>query len=424
MAIFTGECKLPADHQTKEPFLTQDQLDTSILFDNEFIRHDIIQHIDGMEWEVNYYNQERRVNDPYAPHDVLTTATLQSYNKIKRLILYTQSPIPQGEVKDVTGEAIIDAGFTPNIDDVFITELLGGRIGIFEITQVDIKTYNLHNAYFVSFKLKYFADTDASVYNNIATKVTREYTYNKDYMTTLSSPIILSSDYDTVGEYRVHLKRLMEYYINTFLDKERKMLVPLLANTTRCYDPILMALVKKVFSISDTRLLLEVFFKEDPVVPIGTSIYTAIINRDIVLLDMCKQTASYTPVSELHRRYGIIGNIAYPGIDYICTLAKESLAPPMEWVPNTVDKMFTAPVADNTENTYVFSRNFYDKDVERCGILERETINYLRGGVVTNTVMDIMLSEYMLWSYHDQYYGIPILVAIIKNKMVNLFSPI
>lgn len=82
------------------------------------------------------------------------------------------------------------------------------------------------------------------------------------------------------------------------------------------------------------------------------------------------------------------------------------------------------PIGDGNEYTYVLSNHFYLGNMKDCGILERSLTIYLQGKTIPNEELEIMLSQYHMWSTIDQFYGIPILLVLLRDSINHTFKSI
>ena len=131
-------------------FRTQEELKTSLLFSSDRDLKNITAEVKGMKWEVDYFMQIRDINDQTALPDIQLNKNVQKYNKINNLILFVQNAITQDAPSNLSGEAYINAGIVPNVNDVFRATLTGGREAMFLVSEVQNNTYNLHRCFLIA----------------------------------------------------------------------------------------------------------------------------------------------------------------------------------------------------------------------------------------------------------------------------------
>jgi len=406
---------------TKKVFRTTEELKTSTLFNKDKQLDTIIQYIKGMKWSVDYFLQIRDLNDTINPPDLNIPVSAQKYNRINKLIITLQTAINQDNLDNITGEAIINSGFLPNIHDVFIATLTGGREALFIITNVSTRTYNLHQAYYVEFKLYMFLDTESATYRDLLYKVMKEYVYDKDHLLDFSAPVILANDYTKKINLKNSIPELIEHYFKYFINKDKNILA--IPTVTSIYtDTLLTSFLFKVINQDDNILINKITRIDSNYEDIDYSIWDAIIHRDISLLKRAKRNIGfkYTPitVTDISTRH-----ISYLGINFIIGLVDEPVLLNYVDINSVHSTDYEEPII-TVDNSYVMSDNFYNLDITGCGILEKALLQYLRGELVDSIILDKLLQQYHMWDTIDQYYLIPILIVLVKDSVNNTFKSI
>jgi len=403
-------------------YRTTEEIKTSTLFDKDKSLDSIIQFVSGMDWTVDYFLQIRDINDTVQPPDVNVPATQQKYNRINKLILKLQSPISQDDPQNITGEAIINSGFIPNNGDAFLATLTGGRETIFVIDNIETKTYNLHEAYYVTFKLFTFLDNSSLIYNDLVNKTMKEYTYDSDHLLDFSAPIILASDYKKKIELKNVIPELIDYYIMSFTHPEKNLLA--LPTTSGVYvDTLLTDFLFKIIDVtSDIDIANMTRIDVDLSNEIKYTIWDAIIKRDIGMLKRAQRNIGfkYTPqtVSNVTMRH-----TSYLGINFVVGLLTDANT---ETVIDYVQLGDATSVTDKPikikDNSYVLSDNLYDLNLTGCGVVEELLVQYLKGEVIDSVKLDTLLSEYYMWDTIEQFYLIPLLIVFVKDTVNNTFT--
>lgn len=489
MAILDIDDKGKVSNSKKEDiprrvFRTNEELKTSTLFSKDHSLDSIIRYIKGMKWSVDYFLQLRNLNDQLNLPDIKLPATIQKYHRISKLQLTLQSGIDQGNINDVTGEATVDGGFLPNVHDVFLATLTGGRLGLFAITEVNLQTYNLKQIYKLSFKLLTFVDADNDkLYNNLLFKTVKEYTYDKDHLLDFSAPVILRKDYNKKLDYKAKYEELLDYYLTYFVNKDTKVIAP--PTKVSIYtDNYLTEFFFKIVDQCDNLKLNDIIkLSNDQVETKIFTIWDAILRRDPGMLKKCVKRIGfkYMPYSFdslITRQYN------YFGVKFVATpldneeTAKEpnyeTLRTYYEYSNNTTDDISglgdihgsgnrgvniisnmgdvsgdSCHPSDSTGNVdnsldknqeqgkkqlrlpieypddfYVLSKHFYKQDTKLCGVMENALLRYLRAEIQNTEELDNMLEFYPVWSTKEQYYLLPILIVLIKDAINNTFKSI
>jgi len=400
---------------TRHTYKTQQELQTSVLFNKEVGLEHITQYVTGGKWEVDYFLQVRGINDdPKMPDPNVGNETLK-YNRINKLLLNLQSELVQGNVDTITGEAIINSGFVPSYGDAFKAIMTGGQEAIFVIMTVDKNTYNNHDAYLVTFKLFSFLHTDAVTYNDLVYKTLKEYVYDKEHLLDYSAPIILAQDYIKKVELKKQPAILIDYYLKLVINRENYVIA--LPTLSSIYvDTLLNGFFFKLVNISDSLDLIKLNRLDfTPNEKITYTVWDAILNRDANMLDIVDQDIGFkfTPIVNASP---IIREIGYLDINFVVNklFGADPLIPAT--IENTLVKAHTDPLGKDL-NSYVFSDSFYNRERETCGLLEKSLLTYIEGGRVLEADLTTMLNEYKYWTITEQYYLIPILLLLVKDSI-------
>lgn len=407
----------------KKPLRTQEELQTSILYNKEKDLKTIIRYPKGSKWEVNYFLQIRDVNDTISPPDINLPPTVQKYNRINKLIIYIQSAIEQDAIEDITGEGLINAGFLPNVNDVFLATLTGGREAIFIITEVTNRTYNLHYAYRINFKIFFFVEDNKNVYNDLINKVMKNYVYDKDHLLDYSAPIILNSDYKAKINLRQSLEEIIDYYFRHFVNYEKNVIA--LKTTTSVYvDTLLTDFIFKVINQSDNLIMsklnyLAIDFRDK----IPYTIWDVIINRNVKLLKLCVKNLGfkYTPggSADIIQR-----NMHYLGINFVVnkiSSLENELEIPVIDISTEKTADFQPPV-NKERQSYVVSEDVYELSNKCVGLLDKVLIDYLECKLLKTEEVETLISQYTMWDTREQFYLIPILIVLVKDAINNTFQ--
>ena len=406
----------------KKPHRSQEELKTSIIYNREQPLENIIRYPKGSKWEVSYFLQIRDLNDTLTQPDVNLPATVQKYNRIDKLILYIQSAIQQDNIESITGEALINAGFLPNVNDVFLATLTGGREAIFIITEVQNRTYNLHYAYLCTFKIFCFAEDNERIYNDILTKVMKTYVYDKEHLLDYSAPIILSSDYKSKLDLKVSFEEVRDYYFRTFVNYEKNV-IALRTKSSVYVDTFLTEFIYRIINQSDLLIMsklnnVDVNFREK----VPYTIWDAIINRNPKLLKLCVKDIGfkYTPSGYLDL---IIKNMNYLGINFIAsplgTLEEANI--PIDDISKPKTQDYQLPI-NNERRSYVVSEDVYELSNNCVGLLDKVLVDYLECRMIKLEELEILINQYCMWDTRDQFYLIPILLVLIKDSINNTFK--
>lgn len=280
-----------------ERFRTMEELGTSIHFNEEKPLDNIRQYISGMRWEVDYFNQYQGTNEDNNSLDLNVAVTNQSYIRIHKLILFVNNALNQGPIRDLTGSALINAEFTPYKGDHFLTTLVGGRIALFTITEVTKNDYNLHQVYEVQYKLERNLNEEPEVYNNLISKVVRNYVYNNEAGIDGNSKLLTREEMSLVNDIKSAIDDLTDYFFRTFMDPETKFLkLPTKSNTGLNYvDQELGKFCRAVLSVDDYHNIVEIQtidYTMDK--SVRYTIWDAILKRDPRIITRAEPMLGFT----------------------------------------------------------------------------------------------------------------------------------
>ena len=129
-------------------------------YDSVIRQHDtssdysVLQYLEGSKWTVNYYNQNLSYNDSGSLLDEASPGVLRPVTKINNFMLYVTTPLSEATYDAMTGSAIFFAGdLRPFIGDNFIVPILNRKLGVFQVTNVQLKSYVDTNIYTIDFEI-------------------------------------------------------------------------------------------------------------------------------------------------------------------------------------------------------------------------------------------------------------------------------
>ena len=399
----------------------------------------IVQYIDGQEWTVDYFVHLIARDNGIGLFDPLAPDPAAQFAKIKDLILFVDSPLTQGTANDISGSAYINANITPNQGDIFVATLLGKRKAIFRVEGVEKKNYNLNNVYLLEYKLYMFIDNDDAVPQGILTKVVKNYRYDKDYLLTNSTPILLEDKFEFKKEVTLDKEDLTNYYLKTMYHSRLNTLaIPGQEDVT--IDIMMQEFTYKVIDIKNNGIVNRInrLQVNDEVLSQPT-ILTALLKRDPDILKLCNREVT------VYRTDRFISNvmlrtIVYLGIEKIVypktidenlvemtdletsftEYTLESASNPYRSNKPTVPNLI--PTLDVTNPYYVFTEAFYNNDTVNMSILEFLTMEYLYDRELNKEQLMSVIDDCKYWDRVQQFYFIPIVILLIRDYVNNSFS--
>lgn len=407
---------------TYHEFVPNEEVKAGSIFNKDTDINNIVQYVDGSQWEVDYFIQIRDLNDEPLLPDVNVPNTVLKYNRINRLQLVVQDELVQANPNEpIGGSAIINSGIVPNYGDVFKVTLLGGREAIFVVNHVEKKVYDIHEVYDITYTLHVFLDTDTVVYNDLVYKTVKEYVYDKDYIADYSSPIILASDYKDKLDLREQPAKILNYYMNVFLNSDLNVFALPTVNSVYV-DTLLSDFIFKIINHDEHPDLVNVNRLEYNNPRLKNNIWDVILDRDIDALSYVETDLGfkYTPSAASNPNMRHIG---YLGINFLVDMLYGSTALDVLVIENPKYDATHVKLIGTDKNGYVFSDSFYN-NIATDALMEEAVLKYMNGELITDEVLNPLLDSYSKWSRMEQFYLIPLLLILIADKVRNTFKSI
>ena len=406
----------------EKPFTKQEELGTNIFTNKERAYESLLQHISGMKWRVDYFNQIINKNTKTAT-PVAGLKSIQQYRRIKDTVVYLQSSLDANvNVNELTLEFILNIGITPNIGDIIVANLIGGREAAFKIDRVEKRHYQDHEVYYCGIKFNFFTNKNKEAYNDILDKVIENLIYDKNYIRTFSAPILLEEDYIDISTLKKLRKDLIKFFFNNFIDKEYKCLNPFNSYTTKfkVVDPFLNNFILKCVEVDESNVYMQANMLVNYQIPIYTyTILDAILERDKDYLE-----------NITHKELGI-GTIPFSenGSYDLNFLKLNGVVGFTNNLVGLTDKLLrvdteVTPLRDklNDLKPYIFTSNFYNDIPELMLPIEHLIIDYLIGEIIEPKRLYDLVKNYRKWSRYEQFYIIPIVIRMLKTLTIKTYS--
>lgn len=382
----------------------RDVTQTAMLVDSDTKLSDTIDFISGSVWKVDYYNALRAVDDTPTTLDVSLPQSMQSYDRIRGMVLKVQTPLDVSRAEDATGTAIMYGGILPSVGDVIVATLAGNRRTLLEVTSTEKKHYNNNTVYELTYRIDSFIDDDPTRYKNLESKVVGKFAYDDDYKLGTSGPIILEERKVTKTQILSELEDIKNLFYRVAVD--RKLNIIRIPNQNIIItDPYIEDFVFFVMgydiggfdTIHRTTDGIE-FLPED-------SIWRTLIEQDISILSVLRTKLSlmsttgvkFSPfVSDM-----FIGNI----------IPKPSL-----YQANVTDDLL--PNFSTDDYSYLFTATFYEEpSSDSLSVLEKLVVQLLRKEPIVLDMLMRLVDTYKYWTPLEQFYYLPVLVILIEQTI-------
>ncbi|BAW19207.1 putative virion structural protein [Ralstonia phage RP31] len=407
----------------------------------------ILSHVEGMAWTVDYFSQVLARDSGAAGQGLGTDPVFQQYKLINGMEVRVTTALQSSQTAetaemDLKGSATVYPFVIPNKGDMFVADLLDGRRGIFEITNVTRLAVFRETCHSIDYDLVDFGTPERL--NDLAKKVVQTTYFEKDFIYHGQNPILVSDDYENLQFLRRNYGTLITQYFKRYYSKEyATIIMPDQQNVT--YDAFLVRALFQHLTTWDARELtnLRQLNCDDDQVMSADSIWTAIIERNKMLLGDSFQTVGYVSArSFTHEpmmegiRYSGIEHVIYPNdpMVRVDNQFEQNVKIAGEFVPTrtpvanrkSMASLLNASDGDPTmfgiKNTfedgyYVFSKAFYTDDrstpdaqskLELCvqDYLDDKEIDYAR-------IRELVEASYR-WDNVNSFYYVPILIILIK----------
>lgn len=406
-------------------FRSQTELSTSLIFSDDKDLLPITQYVGGIRWSVDYFKQIKDVNDSSIKPDPNLTPTVQKYHRINDLVIYVQDAINQTLPSDIEGSAYINAGFMPSPGDTFKAVLTGGREGLFTVDTVENNTYNIHQCFLIHYKLNIMIDSSPKAWNDLQFKTVATYYYNKDYIMEGTAPIVLYKDYMNVFDLKVVRLELIRYYLNKFTNNKDTATLIHIDNDRMevLVDPYLEEFFLRMVNVSDNSKLVtltRVYVPEDS--DVDYTIWNLLIDRNAYNFNIVESDLCWSRLKN-NESYVTTRNLVFMGVKGIIAKGPKMVYAIPSNTKKTDDVNYKEPIGD-TSNSYVFSKAFYNRDRTKAFPLEKACLDYMENKVIDKEILFKFIREYPYWETENQYYGIPILLMLIKDFITTTWENI
>lgn len=434
---------IPVKLPTTEPA----NVKSIVYSDNNVPLSSLIAYIEGAPYYCDYFKQvvaehnDLREIDPGQPN------VYQQYEKINGLEIRVATPLTSSYDADtaittVTGGGIIYPFMIPNVSDYFVSDADDHRKGLFRITNVERRTFNRDSAFYVDYEMVGYTDAAGPLYDDLVSKVIREYHFSKERLLEGLQPVLRTTQYHQLNTLRQRFEDISRYYLRTFFNRQYTTLV-IPGQTAAIYDSFLVDFLFKIldsFLYEEMRHMRQFCVDKDPFMQ-QPQFWDLLLRRDFNGLASCNQKMSqvskYTFGSS-----GFIHGIFFSTIDYLVYPVSPDLTALLENNPEakTVDlEVLEEPTnvfgtlaelilhqyvsGTNTypyvklvtiDDFYVLSQAFYSQSGS-MSLLEILVKDYLKMQPINLDMLLALCDAYTSLGRLEQYYYGPILLVLLKE---------
>lgn len=402
----------------------------------------LITHIEGANWKVNYYQQILEEHTALAGHNPTKDPIYQQYLKIEEMILKVDTALNWQQTNEtksgvVTGSAHVYPPFIPNQGDMFIGDIGDGNAAIFQVTVSEKLSLFKESVYRIEYTLIDYAEGDRVV--NLDKKVVETRYFDHDFLEYGQNPVILKEEKKFLNALRHYYPIISENYFKRYFSSRFKCMI-LPRDDIFIYDHFLTNAIASWYTTNDYHKLIELTIPPVMQIPVmrAESIFNLIEDQD----DYASHEI-FTKVGMINvKQYAISGRLpqsARMGIDFLIYpldhsysvdtkdkhTVKFNIAPtpipefPYPQYQKTYADIPLVPIIDLNES-YIFSRNFYLKETHLTSHLEIQLMRYFRGDMIIKEILYELMESHPHWSPIQQFYLTPILLMLIKASIRGL----
>lgn len=365
--------------------------------------------IEGTPWSGTWYSQYLRKDDEPKQLDFGVDPSLQEYIRINSMILMlpdesSLSFDSVNAISEITGEAKMYPGVTPNKGDHFIGKIADGRTVIVVIR--DYSPFKLYSNTAYNVTYSFFAWYDDAHQREFDRKViqTRTFKQSSSGCSGLVDETVLQTK--TIIN---NIVKLVDSMYDQFYNKLTQTFIYPESNKLT-YDPMLLEFWNAIID-RDLR-----GYRPAPLeytIPTGTyrrtdrTIWNALRLFDPSLVKRIDRFTRVAGAAEYQSEYVMAGLVTSHVTDVIAP-SKEPTLHSFNTLTNSDDM------------TYVFSRSFYEEMEDRMPVVEKQVWAAMRKAAVSRTDILKLAEDVYEYPLTEQFYLIPTIIWLHKVLYIQL----
>lgn len=417
-------------------------------------------YLPGMAWEVDWYRQRLGKNAEVKALQLDISPVHQNYDLIKGFELKLTGDVSSSQDTNSremmqSGEANVYSLLKPNIGDMFTADIGNGLSGLYTVTSSERLNLYPTSAHVIQFSL--VGELNDAYREDLRKKTVDVRVFDLNHFRSGYNPLLTEEHVSLRNQLRKQYRRLVDVFFHDFFSNEMStLLVPNQRLIT--YDPFAVRFVLNVISTEDHPDIKRVraLNVSGDRATYEFTLWNAIELADIELLRVALQKVGLVPTKAFSwNRFtqGIYHSraerVVYPlmrdtNVDqgYFRPTKKPSdsklirgwarfaefdrLVPVTEAIGDRLD----APVVDEVlepapfihrvtkDEYYVFTKAFYrhehPKDAEGISVLERLTLQTLKGQPIDVRALNSLCTDSLRWDNLERFYYVPILLWLIR----------
>lgn len=269
-------------------------------------RQNIIMHVEGSPWSVNYYSQMIGLDDAVQGQGLGTLGIQQQYKLVRNMEVRVQSPLSPSQISETkemvyTGTAVVYPFVIPNVGDIFLADIGDGREGVFQVTSSERKSIYREACHEIEYKMLDYSSNGRV--EDLDKKTVQIFHFERDFIKHGHNPLLFEHVFKHYIVLRDAYPRLVDLFLRRFYSQEFTTLcVPDQAHYT--YDPFHARGFNSHFGRWDTATFKHIRIlnaDEDPAMS-AFSLWDAIAARDRLTLNSAFQRAGVVDVSRFNKK--------------------------------------------------------------------------------------------------------------------------
>lgn len=409
---------------------------------------DLLTHIEGSSWTVDYYSQVIDRDNGVAGQSVNKPAQFQQYRRVRGLELKVTSQLTASQDQtskqmSYTGGASLYPVLIPNTGDMFIAETDDGRFAIFMVTTTERKTFYKDSVFTIEYEMQDYAT--GGRLPDLESKVIQTLEYVKDYLQAGQNPLVEDAAWQNISRLHNRAESILASYTKQFFSKEfNTFIVP--GQMYPTYDAWLVKALAAMFESLDTPELLNMRLLDcdDQQSMHCVQLWDVLLQKDPAMLKFVNKRAGLVWVNRFSRnpmlngiRWSGINQVVFP-IDVELTVDQELAGMGLEPITDSqlvevssrrgrledmlpvvnlpglpyVNAPLIKPVL--IDDYYVLSKSFYHDVTGDQSQLELMVGDYLHGRALNHQTLLAFCDTWHAWPRLAMFYYTPIVLLLIR----------
>lgn len=409
-------------------------------------------YVDGKPWTIEtYFRQLVASDNDLREIDPDQSVAYQQYEAINNLMLRVETDLSTGynntnHITSVTGSAMISY-LNPNSLDYFVAEAGIREKGIFKITNIERRTFNVNSVYRIEYELVGYVSQRPEIYEALKARVVRELFYSHERLSEGLPPILTSKVHHQTVDLSKSYLEMAQYHSERFFNYTNLALV-IPGQDLAFYDPWLVDFITRTVSYEHGRN-----YADMKKFAIDQDRYLSQPNIFSILTEGGLNKFSY-----MHKKIKLVARnrfnttpflkgplfwdidcYVYPldgntqtntGRDPLPVSTSDAVlklsSPSMEslpMIPNNTSNLPSGGVIIKSafvDGYYVFSSDFYN-DGTNLSSLEILVRDYLKGESIDIDRLGEIVSKFYTWPVLEQFYYGPVIMMLIKVAVKGMF---